>query len=95
MAGPLDELVTRILRRVETFKTEHSLDEVEVRIELLDGSLYRLLTLSAEPGYGFISFRPHNGDPEEVIVPLGAVREIHIAPPGPEQALGFAGPSPE
>jgi hypothetical protein len=95
MAGPLDELVKRILRRVETFKAEHSLDEVEVRLELVDGSLYRLQTLSSEPGFGFVSFRPHEGDPEEVIVPLGAVREIHIGPPGPEQALGFAGPSPE
>jgi hypothetical protein len=95
MAGPLDELVKRILRRVDAFKAEHSLDDVEVTIELMDGSLHRLQTLSAEPGFGFVSFRPHEGDPEEVIVPLGAVREIRIGAAGPEQALGFAGPSPE
>jgi hypothetical protein len=95
MAGPLDELVKRILRRVDLFKDEHTLEEVQVSIELIDGSLHRLKTLSPEPGFGFISFRPHGGDePEEVIVPLGAVREIRIGLPESELPLGFAG-SPE
>ena len=91
MAGPLEELVKRIERRVERFKEEHGLADVEVTIELLDGSLHRLKTLSAEPGFGFVSFWPHGDEPEEVIVPLGAVREIRLRVPGPEQALGFAG----
>jgi hypothetical protein len=95
MAGPLDELVKRILRRVEVFKGEHSLEDVEVSIELVDGSLHRLQTMSAEPGYGFVSFRPHADEPEEVIVPLGAVREIRIGIPGTEQAFGFAGSGPD
>ena len=92
MAGPLDDLVQRILRRVEAFKAEHSLDDAEVSIELVDGSLYRLKTLSAEPGFGFVSFTPHGegGDPEHVIVPLGAVRELRIAAPEHEHALGFS-----
>jgi hypothetical protein len=94
MAGPLDELVKRILRRVDVFKDEHSLDDVEVSIELMDGSLHRLHTMSSEPGFGFVSFRPHGDDPEEVIVPLGAVREIRIGVPGSEQTFGFAGPGP-
>ena len=96
MAGRLDEFVARILRRVDAFKEEHALEEAQVSIELIDGSLHRLKTLSAEPGFGFVSFRPHEGDgPEEVIVPLGAVREIRIAPPETEQPLGFAGSSEE
>jgi hypothetical protein len=92
MAGPLDELVQRVLRRVEAFKAEYSLDDAEVSIELVDGSLYRLKTLSAEPGFGFVSFTPHGegGEPEHVIVPLGAIRELRIAAPGHEQALGFS-----
>jgi hypothetical protein len=92
MAGPLEDLVQRILRRVEAFKAEHSLDDAEVSIELVDGSLYRLKTLSAEPGFGFVSFTPHgeNGDPEHVIVPLGAIRELRIAAPEHEHALGFS-----
>jgi hypothetical protein len=95
MAGPLDQLVERILRRVEAFKEEHSLEDVEVSIELMDGSLHRLHTMSSEPGYGFVSFRPHADEPSEVIVPLGAVREIHIGVPGGEQVLGFTGSSTE
>ena len=96
MAGPLEELVKRILRRVDQFKDEHSLAEAEVSIELVDGSLHRLKTFSAEPGFGFVSFCPHcdDGEPEEIIVPLGAVREIRIGAPGPEQAVGFVGPTP-
>ncbi|HEY6076984.1 MAG TPA: hypothetical protein VIV36_09090 [Gaiella sp.] len=91
MAGPAEELVKRIERRVERFKVEHGLAEVEVTIELLDGSLHRLKTLAAEPGFGFVSFCPHADEPEEVIVPLGAIREIRLSVPGPEQTVGFAG----
>ena len=97
MAGPAEELVKRIERRADQFKVEHGLAEVEVSIELGDGSLHRLRTLSAEPGFGFVSFCPHcdDGDPQEVIVPLGAVREIRLGAPGPEQAVGFTGSVPE
>ena len=91
MTGPLDELVQRILRRVEAFKQEHALTEAEMSLELVDGSLHRLKALSAEPGFGFVSFCPHcdDGEPEEMIVPLGAIRELRIAAPEHEQALGF------
>ena len=91
MAGPLEELVKRIERRVERFREEHGLADVEVTIELLDGSLHRLRTLSAEPGFGFVSFSPHGDEPEDVIVPVGTVREIRLRAPGAEQAFGFAG----
>lgn len=90
MAGPVEELVKRLERRVERFREEHALADVEVTIELMDGSLHRLKTLAAEPGFGFISFCPHGDEPEEVIVPLGAVREIRLRVPSPEQAVGFA-----
>ncbi len=95
MAGPLEELVQRILRRVEAFKEEHSLADAEVSIELLDGSLHRLKTISAEPGFGFVSFCPHGEDdePQEVIVPLGVIRELRIGAPSDEQAFGFSGAS--
>ena len=97
MAGPLDELVQRILRRVDHFKAEHGLEEAEVSVELVDGSLYRLKTISAEPGFGFVSMCPHcdEGDPEEIIVPLGAIRELRISASSHEQPLGFAGSTAE
>ena len=92
-AGPLDELVQRILRRVDGFKVAHGLEEAEVSVELVDGSLYRLKTISSEPGFGFVSMCPHcdEGEPEEIIVPLGAIRELRIAAPSHELALGFWG----
>jgi hypothetical protein len=39
-----------------------------------------------------VSFCPHcdDGQPEELIVPLAAVREIRIGVPDAEQPLGFA-----
>jgi len=97
MAGPLEELVKRIERRAERFKEEHGLADVEVSIELADGALHRVRTMSAEPGFGFVSFCPHcdDGDPQEVVVPLGAVREIRLGVPGTEQAFGFMGSDPE
>jgi hypothetical protein len=92
MAGPLEELVKRIERRVEAFGERHGLRDVEVTIELADGSLHRVRTLSAEPGFGFVSFCPHGDDQQaEVIIPLGAVREIRLSVPGSEQAFGFVG----
>ena len=91
MAGPLEELVKRIERRVERFEEEQGVTDAEVTIELADGAVHRVRTISAEPGFGFVSFAPHGeDDPQEIIVPLGAVREIRIGPPGPEHAFGFA-----
>jgi hypothetical protein len=94
MAGPLEEFVTRIHRRIDAFKETHKLDQVLVSVELMDGALHRLATLSAEPGFGFITLCPHcdEGEPEELIVPLGAIREVRIGKAEPEQQLGFASP---
>jgi hypothetical protein len=90
MAGPLEELVKRIHRRIDAFREEQAHD-VAVSIELFDGSLFRLQTLSHEPGFGFVSFRPHpdGEEQQELIVPLGAIREIRIGPAEPPQRLGF------
>ncbi|MBM3678528.1 MAG: hypothetical protein FJW96_11700 [Actinobacteria bacterium] len=92
MAGPLGELVKRIHRRIDRFREEHKVDEVAVTIELFDGSSYRLASLDAEPGFGFVTLCPHcdEGDPAELIVPLGAIRQIRIAQLEPEQPLGFS-----
>jgi hypothetical protein len=90
MAGPLEELVKRIHRRIEAFAEDQGIPEAAVSLELFDGSLHRLRTLSAEPGFGFISFRPIGDDDQELIVPLGTVREIRVSVPAPEQQLGFS-----
>lgn len=91
-AGPLDEFVHRLTRMVGAFASEHGLEQAEVCIELVDGSRHTLVTTSAEPGFGFLSFIPYRDDDEEprkVIVPIGAVRSIEISAPDPERAFGF------
>ena len=91
-AGPLDEFVSRVMRMVAAFTSEHSLEEAEVCIELVDGSRFTLATASAEPGFGFFSFAPHRDEGEEpktLIVPIGAVRSIEISAPDPERSFGF------
>jgi hypothetical protein len=94
MTDSLEDLVKRIERRIEDFRAEHGLERAGVSVELADGSLHRLASLSAEPGFGFVTLSPHrdSGEPEERIVPLGAIREIRIAVAEDEQRLGFAPP---
>ncbi len=94
-AGPQDELVKRIERRIEEFRTDHGLERAGVSVELADGSLHRLASISAEPGFGFITLCPHcdQGEPEELIIPIGAVREIRIGVAEDEPKLGFAPPT--
>jgi hypothetical protein len=92
-SGPLDELVATISRMVATFAEEHALAQAEVRLELADGSRYLLAAMTAEPGFGFFSFVPHQAEgdePKRVIVPIGAVKAIEISAPDVERRFGFA-----
>jgi len=95
MAGPLEDLVGRIHRRIETFAAEHGLEQAMVEAELTDGSLHRLATLSAEPGYGFLTLVPHaeEGEPRELIVTVGAIRQLTLSRAEPESPVGFSLPS--
>ena len=91
-AGPLDEFVSRLERMVGAFTRDNELDQAEVRVELIDGSLFVVATTSAEPGFGFFSFTPYresDDEPRRVIVPIGAVRSIEISAPDPERPVGF------
>ena len=92
MAGPLDELVARIHRRIQEFATEHGV-EAMVEAELADGSLHRLKSISPEPGYGFVTLCPHTAaEPQVLIVPLGAIRQLTITEAEPERRIGFTLP---
>ncbi|MEI7759944.1 MAG: hypothetical protein WCJ67_04150 [Thermoleophilia bacterium] len=95
MSGPLEEFVKRVVRRIDDFRTENGLEQADVSVELADGALHRLASISSEPGFGFITLCPHceAGKPEELIVPLGAIREIRISAVEDEQRLGFAMPA--
>ena len=94
MVGPLDDLVARIHRRIQAFARDHDA-EAMVEAELSDGSVHRLKSISAEPGYGFVTFCPHRqeDEPEELIVPLGAIRQLRIAVAEPEHRIGFSLPA--
>ncbi len=92
MAGPVDELVARIHRRVREFAEEHGVEAL-VEAELMDGSLHRLKSLSAEPGFGFVTLCPHaEAEPRVLIVPIGAIRQLTIAEAEPERRVGFSLP---
>ena len=93
--GPLNDLVGRIHRRIESFASEHGLEQAMVEVELADGTLLRLASISAEPGYGFLTLVPHpeDGEPRELIVPVGAVRQLTLSRAEPESPIGFALPS--
>jgi hypothetical protein len=95
MAGPLDDLVARILRRVEAFAAEHELEQAMVEVELPDGALLRLATIRPDPGYGFLTLVPHteDGEPQELIVPIGAVRQLTLSRAEAESPFGFVPPS--
>jgi hypothetical protein len=95
MAGPLEELVARIHRRIEAFASEHGLAQAQVEVELSDGALIRLSKLSAEPGYGFLTLVPHSedGEPQELIVPIGAIRQLTLSRAEAASPIGFSLPS--
>lgn len=92
MAGPLDDLVSKILRRVEQFAAEHELEAAMVEVELSDGALLRLQTIRPDPGYGFLTLVPHveDGEPQELIVPVGAIRGLTLRRAEAESPFGFA-----
>jgi hypothetical protein len=95
-AGPLDDLVDRLHRRIEQYAEEAGVKQAFVEIELVDGVRYAVESLAADPGYGFITLRPHQSDgtPGLVIVPIGSVKRIELSAAAEERTqLGFSVPS--
>jgi hypothetical protein len=92
-AGPLDQLVERLHRRVAEFARKHGLEEAAVEVELSDGALILVAEISPEPGFGFVTLTPHGDEPQELIVPIGSIRQFVIGPPEPARArFGFTIP---
>jgi len=92
-AGPLEELVARIERRVERFAAEAGIERAWLEVHLADGTRYVVEELSPEPGFGFVTIRPHPRDesPAEVIVPVAMIRKIEIDRAEEQRAaFGFA-----
>ena len=95
MAGPHDDFVQRVHRQIARFAEEHSVPKAVVEVELRDGSRYRLDAISPEPGFGFVTLRPHPEEdtPGELIVPVGAIARIELhSSDEPEPEFGFSLP---
>jgi hypothetical protein len=90
----LDDLVDRIHRQIEHYTSTHAGERSHVEVELADGERLTLRSISAEPGFGFLTLAVHSGDgdPEELIVPVGAIRRIALGPADETRRPGFALP---
>jgi hypothetical protein len=91
----IDDFVRRIHQQIARFAEAHGLEQAMVEVELRDGSRHVLDTISPEPGYGFVTLRPHaknDDDRQELVVPLASVTQIRISPAEKEPQFGFALP---
>jgi hypothetical protein len=87
----VEEFVTHLHRCIRSIS-----EEPEVEVELADGSRVAVESISAEPGFGFVTLRPHpTGEPPDaVVVPLAAIRRIEVSRAAQVEApLGFSLPS--
>ena len=95
-AGPLDDLVDRIHRQIQQFAEEAGVEQAYVEIELADGARYAVESLSAAPGYGFVTIRPHSAEdvPGEVIASIGSIKRIELSRAAEQHTqLGFSVPA--
>jgi hypothetical protein len=87
------EFVERLHRTIREIS-----DKPHVAIELVDGSRFVVESIVAEPGYGFVTLRPHPKDepPDAIVVPVGALRRIEVHRAAETEApFGFSLPSAE
>jgi hypothetical protein len=98
-AGPVDEFVARLHRHIERFARHHEIEKPAVEVELQDGARYAVDAIAPEPGFGFVTIKPHNPEdddeiPDELIVPVGAIRRIELSRAEDERArFGFTLPA--
>jgi hypothetical protein len=97
----LERFVEGVHRQIERYTATHSAEQTHVEVQLGDGERLTLRALSPEPGYGFLTLSVHDadGDAEEHIVPIGAIRRIALGPADESRRPGFAlskeiGPEP-
>jgi hypothetical protein len=64
--------------------------EAQVEVELGDGSLLPLESIIPEPGFGFVTLRPHSRRREEIVIPVSAISRLRLSPPEEHQPFGFS-----
>jgi hypothetical protein len=89
----LEGFVSRILRQIERYTNTHAAERSHVEVELGDGERLTLTSLSSEPGFGFLTLTvAGEGEAEQLIVPVGAIRRITLGPADEQRRPGFALP---
>jgi hypothetical protein len=86
----LEGFITRLLRQIEEYTRTHASEQSHVEVELVHGEWLSVESISGEPGYGFLTLTTAG---EQVIVPIGSIRRIRLAPADEDQKPGFALPS--
>jgi hypothetical protein len=92
--GPHEEFVDRVHRHVARFARDAGVERAYVQVLLQDGSRFALDSIEPEPGYGFVTLRPHpdvdEDLPEAVIVPIATIRRLELDRAEEERAaFGF------
>ncbi len=90
----LEDFVGRLHKHIERFAQERGGGQAAVEVELRDGAVLRLLSIQAEPGYGFVTLSPYreDGQAEEVIVPVAVITRIRLGPVEEQPPFGFSPP---
>ena len=91
----IDDFVRRVHQQIARFAEEQGLVQATVEVELRDGARHVLDTIAPEPGYGFVTLRPHATDGnegQELIVPLASVAQLRISEAEKNPQFGFALP---
>ena len=95
-AGSEEDLVRRVHRQNQRLLEQAGASQALVELQLHDGSLFTLDTIAPEPGFGFVTIRPHpeEGEPQqELILPLGSIARIVLSPAeDPRERFGFTPP---
>ena len=79
-AGPLDRFVDAVHRQIAAYASRVGAAQAWVEVELADGARFALDLIDADPGFGFVTLRPHAGEdvPDELVVPVAMIRRLEL-----------------
>ena len=89
----IDAFVQRLHDQIERFAKALPGGEAQVEIELRDGSVLPLESILPEPGFGFVTLRPHSAATEEIVIPIAAIVRLQLGPPEQHPPFGFSRPT--
>ena len=87
------DFVERVLSQIARFAKGLPGGEAQVEIELHDGLMLPLESILPEPGFGFVTLRPHSRRKEEIVIPVGAILRLRLSSPEEHPPFGFSKPA--